>query len=175
MRPSSSAALDVPAQARQQVVLEVLDVGEHLLDAVAAHDVRQARAPGVVEVDVHDVRVAEQVVQVAQDLLVGADQEEARGSRARPFCSGCSSSVRLTSRRSMKRSILPSESQVMSARIARRVGFSFEAVDRQHREELVDRPGVGHRLEDREVQEVGVRQVALEVREVVRHVVQRRA
>ena len=32
---------------------------------------------GVVEADVHGVRVAEQVVQVAEDFLIGADQEHA--------------------------------------------------------------------------------------------------
>ena len=77
MRPSSSDLLDRAAQVREQVGLEVLDVLEHVLHALAAQDVRQARPAGLVEVDVHDVRVAEQVVHVAQDLLVRADQEEA--------------------------------------------------------------------------------------------------
>ena len=62
-----------------------------------------------------------------------------RGSTARRV-KGCSSSVLRTSRRSMNWSILPSESQVMSPSTARRVGASFEPMDRHDREELLDRP-----------------------------------
>ena len=76
------------------------------------------------QVDVHGVRVAEQVVQVAEDFLVRADQERAEVVRLavevvqRAACG-------FTSRRSMNWSILPSESQVMSPSTAWRVGFSF--------------------------------------------------
>ena len=44
-----------------------------------------------------------------------------------------------------------------------------QAVNRHHREELLDRPAVGNRLEQREVAEVGVRQLLVEVLQVFRH------
>ena len=72
----------------------------------------------------------------------------------------------------MNWSILPSESQVMSPRTARRVGDLVEAVDRHDREELLDRPAIGHRLEDREVAEVGVRQQRLQALQLLGHVIQ---
>ena len=62
-----------------------------------------------------------------------------------------------------KRSILPSESQVTSCSVPRRVGSSSQPVDRHDREELVDRPAVRQRLEEREVAEVAVDQRRLEV------------
>ena len=71
----------------------------------------------------HGVGVAEQVVQVAEDLLVGADQEDADVVGLRRS-QGCSSSTSFTSCVSMNWSILPSLSQVRSAKTPRRVGFS---------------------------------------------------
>ncbi len=44
-----------------------------------------------------------------------------------------------------------------------------QPVDRHHGEELVDRPGVGQRLEHGEVAEVGVRRAPLEPLELLRH------
>src|SRR6185436_3292212 len=44
-----------------------------------------------------------------------------------------------------------------------------EAVDRHHREELLDRPAVGDRLEQREVAEIGVRQQLFERLQILRH------
>ena len=63
----------------------------------------------------------------------------------------------------------------MSASIARRVGSSLQPVDRQDREQLIDRPRVGHRLEHREVAEVGVGQRLLEALELLGHVARARA
>ena len=60
----------------------------------------------------------------------------------------------------------------MSASTARRVGSSRQAVDGHDREELVDGPDVGQRLEHREVAEVGVRQRALEALELLGHLAQ---
>ena len=77
------------------------------------------------------------------------------------------------SRRSMNFSILPSESQVMSASVADLGRLLVQAVDREDREELVDRPGVGERLEDREVQDVLVREHRLHVLELLRDLLQR--
>ena len=105
----------------------------------------------VLEVDADDVGVAEQVVQVAEGFLIGTDEEDADVvGFVRASARGAAGRL-ATSSRSMKRSILPSQSQVMSASTARWRGSLVEPVDRHHREELVDRPGVGQRLEQREV------------------------
>ena len=46
-----------------------------------------------------------------------------------------------------------------------------QPVDRHHREQLLDRPAVGTRLEQREVAEVGVRQRVVEALQILGHVV----
>ena len=74
MRFSRSAASTDAAHARDEVLLVVLHVGEHLGHRVALDHVLDAVVVAV-DPDVHGVGVAEEVVQVAQDLLVGADQE----------------------------------------------------------------------------------------------------
>ena len=156
---------------RDQLVGVELHVVQHLAHRVALDDGVEHDVAVLVEADVDGVGVAEQVVQVAEDLLVRAEQERAEVVRLavegvqlqRAAC---------TSRRSMNWSILPSESQVMSPSTAWRVGGSFEPVDRHDREELLDRPAVGHRLEDREVAEVGVRQRLVEALQLLGHVVQ---
>ena len=56
----------------------------------------------------------------------------------------------------MKRSILPSLSQVMSDSTARRVGRSFSICKRHQRVQLVDRPDIRQRLEQREVAVIDV-------------------
>ena len=48
-----------------------------------------------------------------------------------------------------------------------------QPVNRHDRKELLDRPAVGNRLEQREVAEVGVRQRLVEALEILRHVVHR--
>ena len=74
--PGLEGVLHMAAQRAQEVRLGVVDVLEHFADAVAPQDVGELRAARIIQVHVHDVRVPEQVVHVAEDLLVGADQEE---------------------------------------------------------------------------------------------------
>ena len=57
----------------------------------------------------------------------------------------------------------------MSASTARRGRLLVEPVDRHDREELVDGPDVGQRLEHREVAEVGVGERLLEALELLGH------
>ena len=71
----------------------------------------------------------------------------------------------------MKRSTLPSESQVTSPRTAWCSGPLVEAMDRHDREELLDRPTVGNRLEDREIAEVGFGQQTVERVQLLGHFV----
>jgi hypothetical protein len=63
----------------------------------------------------------------------------------------------------MKRSILPSQSQVMSASTALRSGMLVQPVDRHDGEQLLDGPGVGQGLEDAEVAEVDIGERGLQV------------
>ena len=99
-----------------------LDVVQHLGHGVAVHQVGDLVAL-LGQPDVHGVGVAEQVVQVAQDLLVGAGQEDAEDVGL-ALANGCSSSDGLPFRPPANRSITPSESQVMSCSVPRRVGCS---------------------------------------------------
>ena len=70
--------LDVRAKFPEQLLGVELDVVEHLADGVALDRPRRVLALAVVvEADVDGVGVAEEVVQVAEDLLVGADEERA--------------------------------------------------------------------------------------------------
>ena len=59
----------------------------------------------------------------------------------------------------------------MSPRTACCVGAHVQAVDRHHREQLLDRPAVGARLEQREVAEVRVRHRVVEPLQVLGDVV----
>jgi hypothetical protein len=65
------------AQLLQQLLRLVLDVAEHVRDAVAAHLARELEAAVGLDAHAGDVGVAHQVVQVAEGFLVGAHQEDA--------------------------------------------------------------------------------------------------
>ena len=85
--------LDVGAQLAEQHLGVELDVVEHLADGVALDQRVEPRLAVLVEADVDGVRVAEQVVQVAEDFLVGADQEDAQVVRlAVRWCAAAASS-----------------------------------------------------------------------------------
>ena len=73
----ADGALDVLAHAGGQLVGRVLHVVQHLADRVALDDGVEVDLAVLVEADVDRVGVAEEVVQVAEDLLVGAEQERA--------------------------------------------------------------------------------------------------
>jgi hypothetical protein len=71
---------DLPAEGLQQVRRPELHVVEHLGHRIAVHEVADLVAV-VGEADVHGVGVAEQVVEVAQDLLIGTGEEHAQDVR----------------------------------------------------------------------------------------------
>ena len=77
MRPSRTAASTSVRRCFVSALGVELDVVEHFLHRVALDHRVEHDVAVLVEADVHRVRVAEQVVQVAEDLLVGADQEDA--------------------------------------------------------------------------------------------------
>ena len=98
----------------------------------------------------HGVRVAKQVVQVAEDLLVGADQEDAEVIVL---------TVGLTVQLEHRLDVAQVDERIdLAVGIARHVaedrivrGPLAEPMDRHHRKELIDRPGVWSRLEDRQI------------------------
>ena len=114
----------------------------------------------------HGVGVTEQVVEVAEDLLVRADQEDAEVV------------VLLLDLRVKLEHVLDvaqiDERIDLAIRIARDVGegrapgrLFVEPVDRTDRKQLVHGPRIGHRLEHREVAEVGIAQRLLETLELL--------
>src|SRR5437667_12238506 len=68
-----AGGFDVEAHGALEVFVVVLDVLEDLLDGVALDDLVNLPLALVVDGQVDRVRVSEQVVQVAQDLLVGPE------------------------------------------------------------------------------------------------------
>ena len=93
MRPARTAASTSARSLRHQRFGVELHVVEHLAHRVALDDRVEHDVAVVVEADVHGVGVAEQVVQVAEDFLVGADQEHAEVVRlAVEACAAAASS-----------------------------------------------------------------------------------
>ena len=116
----------------------------------------------------HGVGVAEEVVQVAEDFLVRADEEHAEV-------------VRLAGERVQRERALDvaaiDELIDLAVRVAGDVaehGLArrrfVQPVNRHHREQLLDRPRVGNRLEQREVAEVRVGERVVEALQILRHV-----
>jgi hypothetical protein len=117
------------------------------------------------------VRLSEEVVEVAEDVLVGPDEAEREV-------------VGLRALEGVEREELLDVAQVdelldLAVRVAGDVGerrdlarLLAQPVDREDREELVDRPRIGDRLEDREIDDVLVGELALEVLELLRDLLQ---
>ncbi len=110
----------------------------------------------------HGVGIAEQVVEVAEDLLVGAGEEDAEHvGLAVPEL------VQLQTRRAV---LLAHEAVDLAVGVAGDVldrapphRLLIQPVDGHDREQLIDGPAVGQRLEQREVAEVPVDERRLEV------------
>ena len=130
---------------------------DRLLEVVAALLV-------VIEEHVDLVDAAEEVVDVAHDVLVRAGQEDAEVVR-RALPIAWSGSV---SRESSVRSMNLRDLAVRVARDvdqrALDVGPLVEAVNRHDREERAERPVIEQRLEDREVADVLVGELLVEAR-----------
>ena len=146
----------------------VLHEGEHLVHGVPLDDRTDAPPVVLAEHDVRGVRVPQKVVQVSEGLLIRPCEERRPRSRGtglpapglrlgpgRMQLQGASSAPPSPGKRSTR----PSESHVMSASTARRVGSSSSLWIGMTGKELVDAPGVEQRLEDAEVQEVQVREL----------------
>ncbi|CAG1004312.1 partial Serine 3-dehydrogenase, partial [Gammaproteobacteria bacterium] len=123
----------------------VADVIEHEIDAVAATLVLEAEAR-TVEPHVDRVGVAEQVVDVAERFLVGADHEDAESIRL--------ARARRVQRQAHVQTIGLDITVDATIRIAGEIGDHAAAIgrlvepfDRHDRKHLVDRPHIGNRLE----------------------------
>ena len=121
----------------------------------------------LVEGDMDGVGVAEEVMQIAEDLLVSADEEEAD---VIIFVL-----ADLVQGEELGAAVLPDEAGDLAVGIAGDVGdrghdirLLVEALQRHDREELVDGPGVGDRLEQGKVGEIGLAQRQLKVLQLLR-------
>ena len=144
------------------------DVSQHIGHRVPLDERLDLHVPLFGQVHVHGIGVAKQIVQVAQDFLIGADQERAqhvgrvveRMKQHSPF--DVASIDELVD---------------LAIRVARDVGQHggpcgtfVEPMDRQDREQLVDGPAVRQRLEHGEVAEISVAEQAVQLRQFFRNV-----
>ena len=166
-RDNAAGRAHLAPERRQQLRRAELHVVEHFGHRVALHEIGDLVRARLVQPHVHGVGVAEQVVQVAEDLLVRAGEEDAedvvlavaeldaaRGWAA-PSCRRRSDRSCRPNRRSR-----PAGCRAASApRASRWIGMIGK--------QLVDGPAVRQRLEEREVAEVAVDQHRLELRQDV--------
>ena len=146
----------------QDLVAVVLYVLEDAADGVALDNRVDLVVGLAVEGDMHGVGVAEQVVHVAEDLLVGADQEKADVVVLVRFDA--------VERQAAGGAVFANEVGNLAVGIAGDVGDGGEdlrlllkPLDGHDGEHLVDGPGVGNGLEHGEVGETGAPQAQLEV------------
>src|SRR6185369_17151851 len=129
---------------------------------VAMHEIRDLVAAVRVETDVHRVRVAEQVVQVTEDFLIGAREENAEHVRF-----AVAELVQLETRVA---ALVADEAIDLAVGVAGDIlqraaarWLLIEPMNRHDRKELIDGPTVGQRLKEREVAEVPVDERRVEV------------
>ena len=157
------------AEFGHQFVGAELDVAEDFADGVAADDFFDGGGAVVGEGDVDGVGVAEEVVEVAEDFLVGADEEDAEVVfLAVVFVEleGFLDVAEVDEGIDLAVGVAGDVGQHAPA-----IGFFLQAVNGHHREELLDGPGVGHGLEEGEVAEVGVGELGFELFEIIADVV----
>ena len=146
----------------------VLHIFEHVGHGFAVDGLVDAVALGI-HADMDGVGVAEEVVHVAQDFLVGTHEEHA-DVVVFALADGMEREVRsLLVVIDVGRDLAVAVAgDVLDGR--RAGGFLREAFDGHDGEELVDAPRVGERLEDREVAEILVAHRLVEFAELVGHV-----
>ena len=116
----------------------------------------------------HGIRVAEEVVHVAQYLLISANEEDTYIIMFALADGMQRDVVRLLSAVDVCRYLAVAvASDVLQGRAPRRL--FLKPRNRHDGEELVDAPRVGHALEEREVTEVFVGHLLVEVAQFVRH------
>src|ERR1022692_4190165 len=168
--------VDLPLHLPLQFILIVLDRGKALDDGAAFDDLFNVVAGRLVGFEEHMdfVYAAEQVVQVAHDVLVCAHQEEAEVVRLRL---AVAVGIKLMQRQGVPHVAEVDEFVHLPVGIAGDIdqrgltrGTFGEAADRHDREQLAERPMIEQRLEHREIAEVLVAEAVLELADFFRDV-----
>ncbi len=167
----SHSEFDVFAEGIQQRLRVVLDVVQHFANGVALDDGIENDVAVVVETDVDGVGVAEKVVQIAEDLLISAEEERAQnvatvvleGMQGQRFLdvAAIDELVHLA--------VGIAGDVAKDGEARRRV---VEAMDGHDGKELLHGPAIGHALEKGEVAEVGIGQQAGQALELFGEVVE---
>ena len=137
------------AETTDQFLGVVFHIAEHIGDGITFDFVR-VDGSAIFHVDADDVRVTEQIVQVAQRFLVGTDEENGYVVRV--------ALLELVERENFGNVFAIDEAIDLAIAIAGDVGqngavtWSFiESMNRHHRKQLIDGPGVGQALEQAEI------------------------
>ncbi len=145
----------------------VFHVAQHVGNRVAVHFLDEVVGAIAIDAHAHHVRVAEQVVQVAQRFLVSADQKHAKIIFL--------AIAHRVQRQHLGHFFRTDEAVDLAIAIACDVGddslahrLLIEAVDRGDWEQLVDGPSVRQRLEQAEIAVIDVGKRQLEAFEVSR-------
>ena len=152
------------AHAPMQVVWKVLHLREHVLDRRAGNDLLD---PEIVRflrigINVRFGHAPEQIVGIADDVLVGAHEKK----REVVGLAGVRRVQRQIAVVGMRRNVVADPAVGIAGQVdehAAPVRPLVEAVDRHDRKRLADRPVIEHRLKDREIAEVEVRELTLEL------------
>ena len=147
-----------------------MHVVQHIAHRVALDDLVDPPLAAGVVLHVRHMRVAEQVVQVAQRLLIGTHQE---GAHVVALALG-----EVVQLHELLHVAVIHEAVDAAVRVAGDVGdgglargLLAQTVDGHDGEQLVNGPDVGQALEDAQVAEVGVAEQALQVVQLLRHLV----
>src|SRR5258708_9305952 len=135
---------------------------QHLADSVTLDDGVEVDRAAVVETDVDGVGVPEQVMEVAEDFLVGAQQESTQIIWLAVVWMQFERVAHIAKIDELIDLTVRIAGDVAQNGPARR-GF-IETMDRHNGKELVDGPAIRHGLENRKVAEIGVRKHRLQAR-----------
>src|SRR6185437_10746523 len=146
--------LHLPPERRQQVRRPELHVVQHFRDRITVHEIGDLVSL-LRQANVNGIGITEQVVEVAEDLLIRARQENPEHVEIRV--------AERMQRHARLAGPAADETVDLAVRIARDVlerplasRLLAQAMNRHDRKQLVDRPAVRERLEQREVAEVAV-------------------
>ena len=143
-------------QPRDHLLGLVLDVVQNFANRIALdHFFQHDFAFGAEPCHMHRVRQSlEQVVQIPQDFLVGADEECAEIVVLAVVGMKRQGALHVTAVDKLIDFAIGITGNIAEHGVLRRL--FIEAMDRQHRKELLDRPAIWHALEKREIAEVGI-------------------
>src|SRR5437764_6873645 len=152
----ADGGFDILAQGGHEAVDVELDVVEDLTHGIALDHGVENGVADLVELDMDGVGIAEQVVEVAQDFLVSAEQESAEvvilavGERVQR-----EGALYVTAIDKLIDLAVGIAGDITEYGVLR--GALVQSVDGHDGEQLLDGPAVGQALEQRKIAEVGVR------------------